>query len=62
MSGDPPKYSIENNLDPNREMSPNAEPLTEYLAYLSDVQKGAVEPMGFTVQDFEAYIAGLRNR
>ena len=41
-------------------MSPDADPTTEYRAYLAHVQGGMVGDMGFTLDDFKTYIAGLR--
>jgi hypothetical protein len=41
-------------------MSLNADPTTEYRAYLSNVRGGMVGDMGFTLDDFKTYIAGLR--
>ena len=37
----------------------NANPVTEYRTYLSDVRGGMVGDMGFSLADFETYIAGL---
>jgi hypothetical protein len=41
-------------------MPANADPMAEYLTYLADVRGGAVGDMGFTLEDFKRYIAGLR--
>ena len=52
-------YTIANDYDPDGDMSPNANPVTEYRTYLSDVRGGMVGDMGFSLADFETYIAGL---
>jgi hypothetical protein len=36
--------------------------MAAYLTYLADVTGGAVGNMGFTLEDFKAYIAELRQR
>jgi hypothetical protein len=41
-------------------MSANANPVTAYRAYLRDLRGGMVGDMGFTLDDFKTYIAGLR--
>jgi hypothetical protein len=38
----------------------HANPVTAYRAYLRDGQGGTVGDMGFTVDDFKTYIAGMR--
>jgi hypothetical protein len=53
-------FTIADDYDPDRDMSPNADPTTEYRAYLSNVCGGMVGDMGFTLDDFKTYIAGLR--
>ena len=60
MSDDIQKYTIADDYDPDGDMSPNADPTTEYQAYLTDVREGVVGDMGFTLNDFKTYIAGLR--
>jgi|HubBroStandDraft_6_1064221.scaffolds.fasta_scaffold741458_2 hypothetical protein len=62
MPEDAPKFTIAEHLDPDREISRNADPLVEYTSYLSDVRSGTVGDMGFTLADFERYIASLRER
>jgi len=53
-------FTIANDYDPDGDMSPDADPAKEYLSYMSHVAKGAVGDMGFSVADFETYVAGLR--
>jgi Leucine-rich repeat (LRR) protein len=53
-------FTIADDFDPDGDMSPNANPKTEYRAYLVDVRGGMVGDMGFTLDDFKTYIAGLR--
>jgi hypothetical protein len=36
--------------------------MAAYLTYLEDKRLGAVGEMGFSLEDFKAYIAGLRKR
>jgi hypothetical protein len=52
-------YTIANDYDPDGDTSANADPITEYRTYLSDVRGGMVGDMGFSLADFETYIAGL---
>ena len=59
MSENTPEYTIAEYCDPDGEMSPNADPLSAYLTYVADVRGGAVGEMGFTLHDFEEYIARL---
>ena len=53
-------FTIADDYDPDGDMSPNADPTTEYRAYLADVRGGMVGDMGVTLEDFKTYIAGLR--
>lgn len=53
-------YLIANDYDPDGDMSANASPVTAYRTYLRDVRGGMVGDMGFTLDDFKTYIAGLR--
>jgi hypothetical protein len=53
-------FTIADDYDPDGDMSPNADPTTEYRAYLNHARGGMVGDMGFTLDDFKAYIAGLR--
>ena len=53
-------FTIADDYDPDGEMSPNAKPVTAYPTYLRDVRGGMVGDMGFTLDDFNTYIAGLR--
>ena len=55
-------FTIANDYDPEGDMSPDADPVTAYRTYLADVRGGMVGDMGFTVDDFNTYIAGLRKR
>jgi len=52
--------TISRDLDPDGDIRADADPVAEYLTYLADVRGGAVGDMGFTLEDFKAYIAGLR--
>jgi hypothetical protein len=54
-------FTIADDYDPDGDMSANAKPVTAYRAYLCDVRGGMVGDMGFTLDDFKSYIAGLRN-
>jgi hypothetical protein len=54
--------TITEDLDPDDDMPGDADPMAEYLTYLADVRGGAVGDMGFTLEDFKRYIAGLRKR
>jgi len=38
MSENTPEYSIAEHYDPDREMSPNTDPLSAYLTYVADVR------------------------
>ena len=53
------EFTIAKDLDHDGDMPTNAVPVTEYLTYLADVRAGAVGDMGFTLEDFKRYIAGL---
>ena len=56
MSEGAAKYSIANDYDPDREaISADSDPVAEYLTYRSHVRAGDV---GFSIEDFEAYIKG----
>jgi hypothetical protein len=58
-----PEYSIARDYDPYNEiLSADSDPMAAYLTYLADVTGGAVGNMHFTLDDFKAYIAGLRQR
>jgi hypothetical protein len=57
------EYSIAGDYDPGQEiLSAESDPMAAYLTYLADVTGGAVGNMHFTLEDFKAYIAGLRQR
>jgi hypothetical protein len=45
-------FTIADDYDPDGDMSPNADPTTEYRAYLSNVRGGMVGDMQFTLDDF----------
>lgn len=60
MSNEIQKYTIADDYDPDGDISPNANPTTEYRRYLADVRGGMVGDTGLTVDDFKTYIAGLR--
>ena len=60
MSDDVQKYTIADDYDPDGDISSNADPMREYRRYLADVRGGMVGDMGFTLDDFKTYIAGLR--
>jgi hypothetical protein len=53
-------FTIADDYDPDGDISPNANPTTEYRTYLSNVRGGMVGDMGFALDDFKTYIAGLR--
>jgi hypothetical protein len=53
-------FTIANDYDPDGDMSAKANPVTAYRTYLRDVRGGMVGDMGFTLDDFKTYIAGLR--
>ena len=55
-----PEFTIANDYDPDGDMSTNADPMAESLTYLFHVRGAAVGDMGFTLDDFKRYIAGLR--
>jgi hypothetical protein len=58
-----PEFTIANDYDPDGDMSTNADPadpMAEFLTYLSHVRGAAVRDMEFTLDDFKRYIAGLR--
>ena len=62
MSENAPGYTIADDYDPDGDMYADADPMAEYLKYLSHVRIGVVWDMGFTLEDFKTYIAGLRKR
>jgi hypothetical protein len=53
-------FTIADDYDPDGDISPDANPATAYRTYLRDVRGGMVGDMGFTLDDFKTYIAGLR--
>jgi hypothetical protein len=53
-------FTIADDYDPDGDISPDADPITEYRTYLRDVRGGMVGDMGFTLDDFKTYIAGMR--
>jgi hypothetical protein len=55
--------SIADDYDPDGDRpSADSDPVATYLTYLEDKRLGAVGEMEFTLDDFKAYIAGLRKR
>src|SRR5271165_1057835 len=44
MSENTPEYTIAEHYDPDREMSPNADPLSAYLTYVADVNRITQKP------------------
>ena len=63
MPENAPEYSIAGDYDPGQEiLSAESDPMAANLTYLADVTGGAVGNMHFTLEDFKAYIAGLRQR
>ena len=54
-----PEFTIANDYDPDGGMSANADPMTEFLTYLSHMRGGAAGDTGCTLDDFKRYIAGL---
>ena len=53
-------FTIAEHLDPDGDMPAYADPVAEYLTYLAHVRGSAVGDMGFTLEDFKRYIAGLQ--
>ena len=53
------RWEMGKTMKPN--LTANSDPMAKYLIYLADVQRGAVGNMGFTLEDFQQYIARLRN-
>jgi hypothetical protein len=45
-------FTISDDYHPDGNMSPNADPITEYRTYLSHVGGGMVGDMGFSLADF----------
>ena len=62
MPENSPEYSIARDYPYNEILSAESDPMGAYLTYLADVTGGAVGNMHFTLEDFKAYIAGLRQR
>jgi hypothetical protein len=63
MPENAPEYSIARDYNPyNESLCAESDPMGGYLTYLADVTRGAVGNMHFTLEDFKAYIAGLRKR
>jgi hypothetical protein len=44
-----PEFTIANDYDPDGDMSTNADPMAEFLTYLSHVRGAAVRDIGFTL-------------
>jgi hypothetical protein len=56
-----PKYTIRDEYDPDDEMPTDTDPLEAYQTYVDDRDAGYGD-MGFTLGDFERYIAEMRQR
>jgi hypothetical protein len=61
MPDDAPKYTIRDDYDPDDEMPTDTDPLEAYQTYVDDRDAGHGD-MGFTLEDFERYIAAMRKR
>jgi hypothetical protein len=61
MPNDAPKYTIRDDHDPDDEMPTDTDPLEAYQTYVED-RDGGHGDMGFTLEDFERYIAEIRRR
>jgi len=61
---DPPKSERKRapDRDPDGKIRPGADPEDEYARYIGDVAGGFIPDMGFTLRDFQVYIAGLRQK
>jgi hypothetical protein len=57
MPDDAPKYTIRDDYDPDDEMPTDTDPVEAYQTYVDDNGD-----MGFTLEDFERYIAEMRRR
>jgi hypothetical protein len=57
QSEETPKFTIADDYDPDVDIVHGADPMAEYLTYLDCVRAGAVDDMGFTLEDFKRYIA-----
>jgi hypothetical protein len=55
-----PKYTIANDYDQHGDLSADDDPLTQYLIYFCAIRSDGGGDMGFTFEDFQRYIAGLR--
>jgi hypothetical protein len=53
-------FTIADDYGPDGDISPNADPIAEYRTYLRDVRGGMVGDMGFSLDDFKTYIAGMQ--
>jgi hypothetical protein len=61
MPDDAPKYTIRDDHDPDEEIPIDNDPLEAYQTYVEDRDAGHGD-MGFTLEDFERYIAEIRRR
>jgi hypothetical protein len=61
MPNHAPKYTIRDEYDPDDEMPTDTDPLEAYQTYVDDRDAGHGD-MGFTLGDFERYIAEMRQR
>ena len=57
----PMNYTIRDDYDPDDEMPTDTDPLEAYQTYVDDRDAGHGD-MGFTLEDFERYIAEMRQR
>ena len=62
MPDDAPKYTIRDDYDPDDEMPTDTDPLEAFQTYVDDRDAGHGGDMGFTLEDFERYIAEMRRR
>ena len=61
MPDDAPKYTIRDDYDPDDEMPTDTDPLEAYQTCVDERDAGHGD-MGFTLEDFERYIAEMRQR
>ena len=53
-------FWIADDLDPERDIPADADPVLLYLDSLTSVREGAVGDMAFVLEDFKQYVASLR--
>ena len=61
MPDDAPKHTLRDDYDPDDEIPTDTDPLEAYQTYVEDRDAGHGD-MGFTLADFERYIAEMRPR